>query len=76
MQNKIIQKRQKAESKRQKSKFGNISVKFNLSTLTARHWVPDGRDGLQIWRAAANIQNRECGQPTRGVSPAWGLKAG
>jgi hypothetical protein len=26
-----------------------------------------------IWRVAANKLNKQCGQPTRGGPPAWGL---
>ena len=26
-----------------------------------------------VWRVAANIVNKSCGQPTRGGPPAWGL---
>jgi hypothetical protein len=32
----------------------------------ARHRVADVRDGLQLWRVAANILNK-VGQPTKGV---------
>jgi hypothetical protein len=39
----------------------------------ARPQVADGGDGLQIWRVAANILNK---QPTRGGPPAWGLGVG
>jgi len=36
--------------------------------------VADGREGLQIWRLAANILGKKSrGQLTRGGPPAWGL---
>jgi hypothetical protein len=35
--------------------------------------VVDRVDGLQIWRVAVNILNKQRGQPTRGGLPAWGL---
>jgi hypothetical protein len=36
----------------------------------ARPQVADGGDDLQFWRAAANILNKDRGQPARGGPPA------
>jgi len=41
----------------------------------ARSRVADGRDGLKIWRVAANILLNGRRQPKRGGSPLWGLVA-
>jgi hypothetical protein len=41
----------------------------------ARPQVADG-EGLQIWRVAANILNKQSRQPTRGGPSAWGLGVG
>jgi hypothetical protein len=38
--------------------------------------VPDGGDGLQIWRVAANKLNNSYGEPIMGVPPAWGWVRG
>jgi hypothetical protein len=35
--------------------------------------VANGVDGLEIWKVATNILNKQSGQPTRGGPPAWGL---
>jgi hypothetical protein len=40
----------------------------------ARPRVADRGDGLQIWRVAANILNKQW--PTVGGPPAWGLGGG
>jgi hypothetical protein len=37
----------------------------------ARPQVADGGDGLQIWRVAANILNKQSRIAERGVPPAW-----
>jgi len=37
-----------------------------------RPQVADGGTA-PIWRVAANISNKQSGQPTRGGPPAWGL---
>jgi hypothetical protein len=42
----------------------------------ARPQVADGGEGLQIWRVAANILNKQSRQPTRDGPPAWGLSVG
>jgi hypothetical protein len=42
----------------------------------ARPQVADGGDGLQIWRAPANVLNKQHGQPTGGGPTAWGLGVG
>jgi len=42
----------------------------------ARPRVADGRDGLQIWKTAANIFNNSHEQQTRSGSPVWGLGEG
>jgi hypothetical protein len=42
----------------------------------ARPQVADGGDGLQIWRVAANILNKQSRQPTRGGLPDWGFGVG
>jgi hypothetical protein len=39
----------------------------------ARPQVPDGGDGLQVWRAAANAINKQSREPARGCPPVWGL---
>jgi hypothetical protein len=39
----------------------------------ARRQVADGGDGLQIWRVAANISNKQSRTADRGSPPAWGL---
>jgi hypothetical protein len=39
----------------------------------ARPQVADGGDGLQIWRVAANILNKQWRTADRGCLPAWGL---
>jgi hypothetical protein len=38
--------------------------------------VVDGGDGLQIWKAAANILNKYSRTAGRGSPPAWGLGGG
>jgi hypothetical protein len=42
----------------------------------ARPQVADGRDGLQIWRVAANILNKQSRTAQRGGHPAWVLGVG
>jgi hypothetical protein len=42
----------------------------------ARPQVADGGDGLQIWRAAANILNKQSGKPARGGPTTWLLDVG
>jgi hypothetical protein len=43
----------------------------------ARPQVSDGGNGLQIWRVAANILNKQLGEPKRGGGPpALGLGMG
>jgi hypothetical protein len=55
--------------------------------LTHVKWVPcqhgmerpqvaDGRDGLQVWRVAANILNKQSRRPTGGDPPDWGSGGG
>jgi len=39
----------------------------------ARSQVAIGGDGLQLWRVAVNIMNK---QPTRGVPSGWGFGEG
>ena len=39
----------------------------------ARTQVADRGDGLQIWRIAANMLNRQSRTVVRGGPPAWGL---
>jgi hypothetical protein len=39
----------------------------------ARPQVSVGGDGHQIWKVAADIMNKQCGKPTMGGPPAWGL---
>jgi hypothetical protein len=39
----------------------------------ARPQVADGGDGLQIWRVAANILNKQSRKADRGGPPSWGL---
>jgi hypothetical protein len=39
----------------------------------ARPQVADGGDDLQIWRAAADILNKQSRTADRDVPPAWGL---
>jgi len=44
---------------------------------TARPGVADGGDGFQIWRVAANIQNKKQSRTDdKGCSPHWGLGEG
>jgi hypothetical protein len=43
---------------------------FTCHRSTGRPQVADGGDGLQIWRVAVNIRNKQSGQPTRGSPPA------
>jgi hypothetical protein len=38
--------------------------------------VEDGRDGLQLWRLAANILNKQPRSNDKGWSPAWDLGMG
>jgi hypothetical protein len=38
--------------------------------------VADGGDGIQIWRVAADIVNKQSRQPTRCDRQAWGLDKG
>jgi len=38
----------------------------------ARPQIPDGGDGLHVWRVAANILNKSHGQSTRGGPKAAG----
>jgi hypothetical protein len=38
--------------------------------------VGGGGDGLQIWRVAANILNKQPQIADKGLSPAWGLGVG
>jgi hypothetical protein len=42
----------------------------------ARPQVADEGDGLQIWRVAANILNKQWRTADRGGPPAWGLGGG
>jgi len=35
-------------------------------------WVADGGDGLQVWRVAASVLNKQSQTIARGV-PSWGL---
>jgi hypothetical protein len=42
----------------------------------ARPQVANGGDGLQIWRVAANILNKQSRTADRGDPPAWGLSGG
>jgi hypothetical protein len=42
----------------------------------ARPQVADGGDGLQIWRAAANILNKQLRTGDKGGPPAWRLDVG
>jgi hypothetical protein len=42
----------------------------------ARPQVADGGDGLQIWRVAANIFNKQSRSVDKGCPPAWGLGVG
>jgi hypothetical protein len=52
-----------------------LSLKGSES-LPPRHGASSGcewRNGLQIWRVAANILNKQLRRPTRGGPPAWGL---
>jgi hypothetical protein len=41
-----------------------------------RPQVVDGVEGLQVWRASANILNNSSLQPTKGGPLAWGLGVG
>jgi hypothetical protein len=36
----------------------------------------DGVDGLQIWRVAANILNKQSRTADKGGPPSWGLGVG
>jgi hypothetical protein len=36
----------------------NVHVMWSLSTM-ARRWVVDGGDGLQMWRVAGNVLNKQ-----------------
>jgi hypothetical protein len=38
--------------------------------------VVDGGDGLQMWRAAANILNKQPRKANKGWSSSWGLGVG
>jgi len=38
--------------------------------------VTDGGDGLQIWRVAANVSNKQSRTADMGSPPAWGLVEG
>jgi hypothetical protein len=42
----------------------------------ACHQVTDGEDGLQLWKAAVNVLNKESLKLTKGGPPAWGLGVG
>jgi hypothetical protein len=42
----------------------------------ARPQVPDGGDGLQIWRAAANILNKQSRTADKGWSSSLGFGRG
>jgi hypothetical protein len=42
----------------------------------ARPQVADGGDGLQIWRVAANILNKQSRTADKWWSLAWGLSVG
>jgi hypothetical protein len=42
----------------------------------ARPHVADGGEGLQIWRVAANILNKQSLTVDKGWPPAWYLGAG
>jgi hypothetical protein len=42
----------------------------------ARPQVADGGDGLQIWRVAANILNKQSRTADKGGPPAWGVERG
>jgi hypothetical protein len=42
----------------------------------ARPQVADGGDGLQVWRVAANILNKQSRKVEKGGPPAWGLGVG
>ena len=44
-----------------------------VTTAWGIPWVADGGVGLKIWRLAANILNKQSGQPTRSGPPAWGF---
>jgi hypothetical protein len=44
-----------------------------LSPLHGRPQVADGGHGLQIWRLAANILNKQSRTADRGEPPGWGL---
>jgi hypothetical protein len=43
---------------------------------TARPQVADGKDGLQIWRVAANTLNKQSRTADKGGTSAWGLGVG
>jgi hypothetical protein len=48
-------------------------------SLSPQHGASSGygwRNGLQLWRLAANILNSSRGQTIRGGPPAWGLGVG
>jgi hypothetical protein len=49
---------------------------FPYHHVMARPQVPDKWGGLQVWRVAAHILNKQCGQLAGGVPPAWGLGGG
>jgi hypothetical protein len=38
--------------------------------------VADGGEGLQIWRVAANILNKQSLTADKGCPPVWGLGGG
>jgi hypothetical protein len=42
----------------------------------ARSQVADGEDGLQIWRVAANLLNKQSRTADKGWSSSWGLGMG
>jgi hypothetical protein len=42
----------------------------------ARPQVADGGEGLQIWRVAANILDKQSRTADKGGPPAWGLDGG
>jgi len=42
----------------------------------ARPQVANGREGLQIWRVAPNILNKQSWTADMGDPPAWGLGEG
>jgi hypothetical protein len=52
-----------------------------LTKITAEHWhgtsqVMDGWDGIQIWRVAVSILNKQSWTDDKGAPPAWRVGEG